>query len=73
MSNTHVTYVVAVGCGLFGLIAFFAFIAVPAVTSYRRVWERAVALVLSMYVLAALVGIGVALGALIVLEWPRFF
>jgi hypothetical protein len=29
--------------------------------------------VLSLYVLAALVGVGVLLGALIILEWPRVF
>ena len=28
---------------------------------------------LSVYVLAAFVGIGVLLGALIVVEWPRLF
>jgi hypothetical protein len=29
--------------------------------------------VLSFYVLAALMGLGVLLGALIIYEWPRFF
>ncbi len=28
---------------------------------------------LSLYVLAALVGAGVLLGALVILEWPRLF
>lgn len=73
MSNIHITYLVAVGCGVLGLLAFLAFIAVPAVTAYRRVWERAIALVLSVYVLVALIGVGVAFGALVVLEWPRYF
>ena len=45
----------------------------PAVTAYRRPLERVAAVVLSLYVLAALVGVGVLLGALIVLEWPRLF
>jgi hypothetical protein len=31
------------------------------------------AVVLSLYVFVALVGIGIALGALIVVEWPRIF
>jgi len=29
--------------------------------------------VLSGYVLAALIGVGVVLGAVIIVEWPRFF
>jgi hypothetical protein len=37
------------------------------------VFERMAAVVLSVYVLAALVGVGVLLGALIVVEWPRLF
>lgn len=73
MSNTHVTYLVG-GCSVvIGLIFFSVLVVVPAITAYRRVWERMVVLVLSAYVLAALVGIGVLLGALIILEWPRFF
>jgi hypothetical protein len=58
---------------VFGLAAFSVLVVVPAVTSYRRAFERVAAVVLSLYVLAALVGIGVLLGALIVIEWPRLF
>ena len=42
-------------------------------TAYRRPIERVVAVVLSFYVLAAFVGVGILLGALIILEWPRLF
>lgn len=49
------------------------FIVVPAITSYRRPLQRVAAVVLSVYVLAALMGIGVLLGALIIVEWPRVF
>ena len=73
MSNTSITYLVGACAGVFGLAAFTALVIAPAVTSYRRVWERAAAVVLSLYVLAALLGIGVVLGALIVFEWPRVF
>ena len=73
MSNTSITYLVGACGGVFGLAAFTALVIVPAMTSYRRAWERAAALVLSLYVLAALLGIGVLLGALIVFEWPRVF
>ena len=35
--------------------------------------QRVAVVVLSMYVLAALVGVGVLAGALVVFEWPRLF
>lgn len=73
MSNQSVTYLVGACLGLFGLAAFVALVLVPAFTAYRRPLERVMVVFLSMYVLAALVGLGVLLGALVVLEWPRFF
>jgi hypothetical protein len=73
MSNQDVTYLVGACLGVFGLAAFCALVLVPAVTAYRRPLERVAVVVLSMYVLAALIGLGVLAGAFIVLEWPRFF
>ena len=73
MSNQSITYLVGACACVFGLAAFCTLIMVPAVTAYRRPLQRVVALVLSLYVLAALVGIGVLVGALIVVEWPRLF
>jgi len=73
MTNTSITYLVGACCGVFGLTAFVALVVVPAVTSYQRLWERVAAVVLSAYVLAALIGVGIVLGALIVIEWPRVF
>jgi hypothetical protein len=73
MSNQTITYLVGACSGVFGLAAFCALVLVPAVTAYRGFMQRAAAVILSLYVLAALVGIGVLLGALIVLEWPRVF
>jgi hypothetical protein len=73
MSNIHVTYVVGAGCGVIALAAFISLVLVPALQSYRRGWERAAAVVLSAYVLAAFVGVGVVLGAWIVLQWPNWF
>jgi uncharacterized membrane protein len=73
VSNTDVTYLVGICLGVFGLAAFCALVLVPAITAYRRPLERAAALILSVYVLAALVGIGVVIGAVVVLEWPRLF
>ena len=73
VSNDTVTYLVGAGCAVLGLIAFCTLVLVPAVTAYRRPVERVAAVVLSVYVLAAFVGVGVLLGALIILEWPRVF
>ncbi len=73
MSNQAITYLVAACMGVFGLAAFCALVVVPAITVYRRPIERVAVVILSMYVLAALVGIGVLAGALIVFEWPRVF
>jgi uncharacterized membrane protein len=73
MSNNSVTYLVGACLGVLGLAAFAALVIVPAITSYRRPLERVMVVVLSVYVLAALIGLGVLLGALVVLEWPRFF
>jgi hypothetical protein len=73
VTNTTITYIVAAGCGVLGLIAFTLLLVVPAVTAYRRPVERVAAVILSFYVLAAFIGAGVVLGALIILEWPRFF
>ena len=73
MSNQSITYLVGACAGVFGLAAFCTLILVPAVTAYRKTLDRLAAVILSVYVLAALVGIGVLLGALIVVEWPRLF
>ena len=48
------------------LAAFVGLILVPAVSSYGRLWEKAAAGVLSLFVLAALVSIGVVAGLAVV-------
>ncbi len=73
MSNQDITYLVGACLGVFGLAAFCAFVLAPAVTAYRRPVERVAVVILSVYVLAAMVGVGVLLGALLVFEWPRVF
>jgi hypothetical protein len=73
MTNTQITYLVAACCVVFGLGAFFALIVAPAMSAYRTFWERGAALILSVYVLAALAGVGVLVGVVIVAEWPRLF
>jgi hypothetical protein len=72
LSRLDITYLVAGGCGVIGLAAFIGLILVPAVSAYRRSWERLVATVLSLYVLGAMIGVGV-LGAVGVYEfWVNY-
>ena len=63
MSTTAITDLVAVCAGVFGFALYVGLILVPVWGSYSRMWERLAATVLSLYVLAVLVGAGV-LGAL---------
>lgn len=71
MSNQTITYVVAVAAGVLGLAAYVGLILVPAWQSYSRAWERLAASFLSLYVLAAFLGLGVAGGAAVVWFWDR--
>jgi hypothetical protein len=73
MSNTEITYLVGACLGVLGLAAFCALVLAPAISAYRRPMERVAVVILSLYVLAALVGVGIVIGALVVLEWPRVF
>ncbi len=73
MSNETITYLVGASLGVFGLAAFCTLVVAPAITSYRRPLERVAVVILSLYVLAAFVGVGILAGAFIVLEWPRVF
>jgi hypothetical protein len=59
------------GAGVVTLLAFTAFILVPAIAAYGRTWEKATAAILSVFVLVVLVLIGVAIGVLIVYYWPQ--
>ncbi|HEU4802251.1 MAG TPA: hypothetical protein VFS73_03655 [Solirubrobacterales bacterium] len=57
------------GAGLVTLIAFTTLILVPAIGSFSRGWEKATAAALSVIVLVALVGLGLAIGVAIVYYW----
>lgn len=63
MSRATINELVAGGAGILGLALYAGLILRPALSSYSRLWERVAATVLSLYVLAVLVGAGVA-GAL---------
>ena len=57
------------GAGLISLLAFAGLILAPALGAYGRAWEKAAATVLSLFVLIALIAIGVAIGVAIVYYW----
>lgn len=71
MSNQDITYLVVGAAGLVTIVAWVALVLVPAWGSYSRLWERAVATVLSVYVLAAFVGAGAGIGALFLWYFDR--
>lgn len=62
-------YLLFGGAAVISLLAFAALILAPAIGSYGRTWEKATAAVLSVFVLAALVLAGVAIGVAIVYWW----
>lgn len=73
MTNQTITYIVAAGCGGIALVAFTMLVLVPVLSSYRGAVGRIGAFLLSLYVLAAFVGLGVLAGALIIVKWPSWF
>jgi hypothetical protein len=69
MSRTVINELVAGGAGAIGLGLYAGLILRPAWISYTRLWERLAATVLSLYVLAVLVGVGVAAALAAVYFW----
>ncbi len=69
MNRTDINDLVAVCAVVFGLALYTGLILVPAWTSYSRLWERLAATILSLYVLAVLVGVGVAAALAAVYYW----
>jgi hypothetical protein len=63
MSDDEKTYLIAGAAAAISLIAWLALVVVPAWRSYWRVRDRLVAVVLSLYVLAAFVLAGAGVGA----------
>jgi hypothetical protein len=55
--------------GVLSLAAFAALILAPALGSYGRTWEKVAASVVSVFLLLALITLGVAAGVAIVYFW----
>jgi hypothetical protein len=66
-------YLLFGGAALVSVLAFTVLILVPALGSYGRTWEKATAALLSLFVLIALIGLGVAVGVLIVYFWDDIY
>jgi len=63
MSVDDLTLLIASGAGALVVVTWAVLILVPAWSAYARLWQRAVAVVLSVYVLAGFVIAGAAIGA----------
>ncbi|MDP9134080.1 MAG: hypothetical protein M3N56_04535 [Actinomycetota bacterium] len=62
---------IAVAAGIVGA-GYLAFILAPAVAAYGRAWERIAAGFLTLYILGTLVGIGGAIGLVVVWSYDRY-
>jgi hypothetical protein len=69
MSRATINDMVVLGGALIGLAAYLGLILVPAWSSYSRIWERLAATVLSLYVVAVLMAIGVGAALAVVYYW----
>jgi hypothetical protein len=59
-------YLLFGGAGLISLVAYVGLLLVPTLGAYGRLWEKAAAGFLSLFVLAALILIGIGIGLAIV-------
>jgi hypothetical protein len=71
MFEDQVTYYVVGAAAFVSLVAWAALIAVPAWRSYWRLRERLLAVVMSVYVLAAFVFAGAGVGGLVLWYYDR--
>ena len=64
MSNTSLTYLIAAVVGVSSVSLWVWLVLVPAYTAYHRWWQKLMAVVMSLYVLAAMAGAGGLVGAI---------
>jgi hypothetical protein len=70
-NDDQITYAVAGAAVLISLSAWIFLIVVPAWRSYWRTRERILALVMSLYILAAFVGMGACASAVFLYYYDR--
>jgi len=71
MSDDQITYAVAGAAALVSVAAWIVLIVIPAWGSYWRLRERVLAVVMSVYILAAFVGMGACAGAVFLYYYDR--
>ncbi len=71
MTDVRVSLIIIGVAAVLSLAAWIAFVAVPAWRSYWRLRERVMALVLSVYVLAAFVLAGALAGGVVLWYYDR--
>jgi len=71
MDSLTLTYIILGTAGVAGFACFAVLILAPAWSSYGRTWERFAAAFLSMFVLAAFAGLGLAIGLILLYYWDQ--
>jgi hypothetical protein len=71
MNLSEKTYIIIGAAALLSVVFWGWLVVVPAWTSYSRLWDRFLAMVLSAYVLAAFVLAGVCVGGVVLWYYDR--
>jgi hypothetical protein len=71
MTDRQIIYTVIGAASVISLAAWISLVAVPAWTAYWRLRDRLVAVMLSVYVLAAFVMAGAGVGAVVLWYYDR--
>ena len=69
LSSTDIVIALA---GALVVVCFVVLMVLPATRCYGRVWEKLAASVLTLYVLATLLGVGAAIGLAIVCTYDTY-
>ena len=72
LSDPGTTEIVIALCGPLAIAVYVGLILVPAWTSYGRWWERFAATFLTFYIVASVIGIGVAIGLGIIWSYDQW-
>ncbi len=67
-----ITNLALAAAGLAVLVGYVFFVLVPSCACYSRVWEKAAAAFLTMFILAGLLMTGAAIGAALVWSYDRW-
>ena len=71
MTNTELTYLIAGVTAVLSVGLWAWLVVMPAFRAYAGWWQRTLAMVMSLYVLAAMLGAGALVGALFLWYYDR--